>query len=170
VGVALYNTRMQDVYLGLGSNLGDREAMLRGAIRAIGALRGAALTASSPVYETPPMGPQDQDAYLNMAVQVRTPLEPIELVASLQQIELDLGRMARDQRRHWGPREIDIDVLLYGDRVIDRPGLTIPHPGMHERWFVLKPLADIAPRMIHPLLNRSVQDLLEQLQASEACP
>lgn len=158
---------MQDVYLGLGSNLGDRQAMLRDATGAVSALPGTELIACSPTYETPPMGPQNQGAYLNMAAHLRTRQEPVDFVAALQQIERELGRADPKARRHWGPREIDIDILLFGDRVLTEPTLTVPHPGMHERWFVLKPLSDIAPAAVHPVLQQSVQGLLDQLQASE---
>ena len=155
---------MPDVYLGLGSNLGDRQAMLRAAIDAIAKLPGTAVTAESPIYETPPMGPQDQGAYCNMAAKIATPLAPSTLIAELQAIEMQLGRPAPEHRQHWGPREIDIDVLLYGEEVIDAPSLTVPHPGMHERWFVLKPLADIAPELIHPVLGRPISALLAEVQ------
>ena len=159
---------MHDVYLGLGSNLGDREAALRNALAAIDALAGTSLASASSIYETAPMGQQDQDAYLNMAAKIVTSLEPLPLVTELQQIEADLGRPAPEHRRHWGPREIDIDVLLFGSKVIKKPGLTVPHPGMHTRWFVLKPLADIAPAVIHPVLGRSIQVLLSEVDASAA--
>lgn len=157
---------MQDVYLGLGSNLGDREAAIHKALSAIEALPGTSLAEASPIYETAPMGPQDQDAYLNMAAKVATSLDVLALVVQLQQIEADLGRPALKRRRYWGPREIDIDVLLFGSEVIDEPGLTVPHPGMHLRWFVLKPLADIAPAVIHPVLSRSIEVLLAEVDAS----
>ncbi|MGB0768610.1 MAG: 2-amino-4-hydroxy-6-hydroxymethyldihydropteridine diphosphokinase [Phycisphaeraceae bacterium] len=159
---------MLDAYLGLGSNLGDRRANLRAACNAIAALPGVTDLRASPVYETPPMGPQDQDAYLNMAAAIRTDAEPTALLASLQQIERALGRAAPKDRRRWGPREIDIDVLLFGDRVIDRRGLTIPHPGLAERWFVLKPLADLAPDLVHPTLGRSIVHLLNDLPTPAA--
>jgi 2-amino-4-hydroxy-6-hydroxymethyldihydropteridine diphosphokinase len=159
---------MHDVVLGLGSNLGDREAMLRGAEDAIDNLHGTEVVAVSPLYETPPMGPQDQGSYLNAAAHIRTQLEPLELVECLQQIEAALGRAEPGCRKHWGPREIDIDVLLYADRVIDDPNLSVPHAGMHERWFVLKPLVDIAPNVLHPLSGQTASQLLEQVQASEA--
>ena len=151
---------MADVYLGLGSNLGDREATLRSAISAIAELPDTRVVAESPIYETPPMGPQDQGPYCNMAAKIETVLRPAALIAALQSIETRLGRAAAEERRHWGPREIDIDLLLFEDAVIEEPGLTVPHPGMHERWFVLKPLADIAPRLVHPVLQQTVEALL----------
>ena len=156
---------MHDVYLGLGSNLGDREAMLRAALGAIHDLPSTTLVKQSPIYETPPMGLQDQDAYLNMAAWITTSLDAMELMRALQQIESQLGRADREQRKHWGPREIDIDILLYDKEVIDEPALTVPHPGMNERWFVLKPLSDIAPHVEHPTLGKRIEALLALLDS-----
>lgn len=164
MGKPLYNTPMHDVSLGLGSNLGDREAMLRAALAAISELPDTQVTAQSPIYETPPMGPQDQGAYCNMAAKIETSLDASSLIEALQAIEIQLGRPAPEARRHWGPREIDIDVLLFGAEVIDEPGLTVPHPGMQERWFVLKPLADISPELKHPVLERSIAELLAEVE------
>ncbi|MFK7788428.1 MAG: 2-amino-4-hydroxy-6-hydroxymethyldihydropteridine diphosphokinase [Phycisphaeraceae bacterium] len=164
---------MHDVYLGLGSNLGDREAMLRAALVAIHDLPTTTLVKQSPIYETPPMGPQDQDAYLNMAAWITTSLDARELMKALQQIESQLGRAGREQRQHWGPRQIDIDILLYGNEVIDESGLTVPHPGMHDRWFVLKPLSDLAPHVEHPILGKRIDallDLLDRVRAKEVSP
>ena len=154
---------MQEVYLGLGSNLGDREAMLRGALDAIDAMPGTCMVKASPMYETAPMGPQNQGPYMNMAAKITTSLSPSALIAALQQVEAGLGRVAPEHRRHWGPRQIDIDVLLIGDAVIDEPGLTVPHPGLQDRWFVLKPLADLAPDVIHPILRQPIVELLAQV-------
>ena len=151
---------MQDVYLGFGSNLGDREAMLRAALDEVDRLPQTQTVMASPIYETPPMGPQDQRAYLNQAVKITTALSAIALIQALQQIEQQLGRADVNQRQHWGPREIDIDLLLFGDDVIDLPNLSVPHPGMHQRWFVLKPLSDIAADLRHPVLGTCISKLL----------
>lgn len=158
----------QFAFLGLGSNLGDRRALLDGACDHIIRLPDTRLIARSPIYETPPMGPQDQGAYLNMAVQLATKLDPTALLTQLQQIETGLGRAMVDARQHWGPREIDIDLLLFDDAVIDQPGLTVPHPGIADRWFVLRPLADLAPEFKHPTLGRTIAELLAGISQPDA--
>lgn len=156
---------MTDVYLGLGSNLGDRKAMLRAAIMAIKALPTTKLIAQSDIKETPPVGPEGQNDYLNMALHIKTALSPDELIESTQQIELDMGREPVGERIAWGPRDIDIDILLFGSIVLETERLIIPHPMMTQRLFVLEPLVQIAPDAVHPPSGMKAKTLLKQLKA-----
>jgi 2-amino-4-hydroxy-6-hydroxymethyldihydropteridine diphosphokinase len=126
-------------YLALGSNLGDRLEHLRAAVRLLGATEGVEVTRSSRVYETEPVGPP-QPAYLNAVVEVRTRCSPRELLDAAGSVEAELGRVRTE---HWGPRTIDVDILTYDELTIDEPDLVVPHPRMHERGFVLVPLAEL---------------------------
>ena len=126
------------VFIALGTNLGKRKANLRAAIKALPP--DVTVLAESHVYETPPWGYEDQPAFLNMAVKAETEMEPEPLLKYLKQLEVELGR---EQNFRWGPRLIDLDILFYDDLVIDTPPLVIPHPRLHERAFVLVPLADV---------------------------
>ena len=143
------------VYIALGTNLGERLTNLHAAIAAL-APEITVLTESH-VYETPPWGYEDQPAFLNMAVKAETDLEPEALLKYLKQIEAELGR---EKSVRWGPRLIDLDILFYDDLVIDTPPLVIPHPRLHERAFVLVPLADIAAECVHPVFGEFVWELL----------
>ncbi|MGH2718707.1 MAG: 2-amino-4-hydroxy-6-hydroxymethyldihydropteridine diphosphokinase [Actinomycetota bacterium] len=136
---------MTKAYIGLGTNLGDREGYLRRAIEALAA-HGLAPTAVSSVYESAPLGPP-QPEYLNAVAEVRTELGAGELLAVLKAIEAELGR---EHREHWGPREIDLDLLLYGDETIGEEGVSVPHPELTKRSFVLVPLLEIAPYLDLP--------------------
>jgi 2-amino-4-hydroxy-6-hydroxymethyldihydropteridine diphosphokinase len=145
------------VYLGLGSNLGDRGANLRGALKAIGAI--AEIDAVSTIYESEPVGYSDQPDFWNLVVRVRTCLEPADLFRRLKGIETDLGRTEAFRN---APRVIDIDILAFDALVLDTPALQIPHPRLRERSFVLFPLAEIEPAFRHPATGEPVQSLAAQ--------
>jgi 2-amino-4-hydroxy-6-hydroxymethyldihydropteridine diphosphokinase len=150
-------------YLSLGSNLGNREAHLREAANRLGAI--GQITAVSSYYETEPVDFTDQPWFLNCAMALETNQQPAELMQSILGIERAMGR-ERLQKK--GPRIIDIDILLFGNTVLDSETVTIPHPAMHERRFVLAPLAEIAPEASHPQLNKSIHDLLGALPPNQA--
>ena len=149
---------MVSVFLGLGTNLGDRPANLRTAIDALGAI--GSVEALSRVYETSPLYVTDQPAFLNMAIKLRTHLVPLALLDALKRLETDIGRV---ESFRYGPRLIDLDILFYGDEVVEAPRLSIPHPRLHERHFALVPLADIAPTLLHPTRGRTIRALLDAL-------
>ena len=142
-------------YLALGSNLGDKEANLRRALELL-QQRGVEVVKTSSFICTEPYGVTDQPQFLNGVCEVRTSLEPLELLQTLLEIEQEMGRV---RLRHWGERNIDLDLLLYEDVVLDTPELILPHPDMQNRDFVLLPLAEIAPELVHPILQKSIEEL-----------
>lgn len=149
-------------YLSLGSNVGDRAANLRAALAQ---LEGAgSVQAVSALYETQPVDVPDQPWFLNCVAAIETGMTPRQLLKFVLSVEADMGRV---RMRDKGPRKIDIDLLLFGNRVLQEPGLTIPHPAMHERRFVLEPLAEIAPEARHPVLKKTAREFLAALDNSQ---
>lgn len=151
---------MERVFLGLGSNIGHRAANVKRACRLIDQIEGVRLVRTSSLIETKPVGHEDQPDFINGVVEIETTLPPRGLLTEIKRIEHEMGRV---ETFRYGPRLIDIDILLFGDRIIDGPGLTIPHPRMHERLFVLGPLAEIAPEAVHPVLRKTILELYEAL-------
>ncbi len=147
--------------IALGSNLGDRLKNLLAGVRGIASTDGVEIVAVSRLYETAPVGgPDDQGAFLNAALLARTTVPAADLLARLHEIEAD---RERERVVHWGPRTLDLDLLVYGDLVSDDPALQVPHPRQHERRFVLVPVCDVAPDLVHPRLGRTMGDLLADL-------
>ena len=148
---------MVQAYLGLGSNIGDRKQQLLKAIDLIGNIKGIKVTKQSSIYETAPIGYTDQPNFLNLCLEIETELSPQQLLKHCLDIEQQLHRV-REIR--WGPRTLDIDILLYSDNIIETDNLSIPHPRMQERAFVLIPLKDIASDKKDPRLNQKIHDLV----------
>jgi 2-amino-4-hydroxy-6-hydroxymethyldihydropteridine diphosphokinase len=152
----------QIAYLSLGSNVGERDRHLRDAIARLGAA-GRVVSASS-LYETEPIEFTDQPWFLNCAIALETNQSPAQLMETALGVEREMGRV-RTQKK--GPRTIDVDILLLGDTIIESPDLTLPHPAMQQRRFVLEPLAEIAPEAWHPVLKKTVREMLDELPAGQ---
>lgn len=151
---------MTEVYLLLGSNLGDRLQHLDNAMALI-AERCGALTAQSAIYETAAWGNTEQQSFYNQAIGISTSLSPVNLLVAVKAIEREVGRT---ETVHWGPRIIDIDIILYGTEIVTLPQLQIPHPYMHQRRFTLVPLAEIADNVIQPVINKPISELLNECE------
>ena len=154
---------MADVFLGLGTNLGDKKTNLSMAMEEI-RKRVGEITSLSAYYITEPWGFDSQNSFLNAVCKVCTSLSPSEVLSVTQSIERDLGRMKKSINGQYSDRPINIDILLYDNLVIDTPDLSIPHPLMHKRLFVMEPLTEIDPKLIHPVLHLSMEDILRNLQ------
>jgi 2-amino-4-hydroxy-6-hydroxymethyldihydropteridine diphosphokinase len=154
-------TMLSRAWIGLGSNLGDRRGTLETAIRALREVPGVIVQRVSSFLETEPVGgPAGQGMYLNAAAALETTLDPFELLRVLQQIEAQLGRV---RTIRWGARSLDLDLLLFEDSIIDTPELSVPHPRLASRRFVLEPLAELAPRAVEPVSKRTIAELLLDL-------
>lgn len=153
---------MERIYIGLGSNLAEPQKQLHEALQALGNIPKTRLVAVSSLYSSDPLGPQDQPRYVNAVAALDTTLPPLELLDALQAIELAQGRERKAER--WGPRSLDLDILLFGDRLIDEPRLQVPHYHLHARAFVLYPLAELAPPDLLLADGRRLDELLA------ACP
>lgn len=152
---------MTGIYLGLGSNLGDRMRNLARCLKTLHLGNEIQLAKVSSVYESEPSGYYDQPWFLNMAIEIKTKLEPLQLLKLIQQIEKRIGRK---KTHHWGPRIIDIDILIYNNLILDHPMLNIPHRQLHLRQFVLLPLEEIAASFVHPMFNKNINQLLKECQ------
>ena len=152
-------------YLGIGSNLGDPIENCRAALREIASLKNVQVLRRSSLYRTEPVGDTPQDWFVNGVVEVRTTFTALQLIKALQRVEQALGR---ERNERWGPRTIDIDILLYGREIIKTEILVVPHPEMHKRRFVLVPIHEIAPYEIHPLYGVSMKGLLDRLEDDHA--
>ena len=159
---------MARAFIAIGSNLGDRPGHVERARNHLAGLPRTWLVGFSSTYETAPVGPVEQGDFLNAAAMLDTELDPFELMKALGEIEREAGRSAGPDRVKWGPRTLDLDIVLYGQEVISSETLVVPHPLMHERWFVLKPLAELAPQAVHPILHMTVADLLKNVEKCQA--
>lgn len=153
--------KLVTAYIGMGSNIGDRESNLNSAVEMLRILEGIEVTAVSSYLNTAPIGYIDQPDFLNAAAELRTNLTPADLLKVCRKVEQELKR---ERTIRWGPRTIDLDILLYGDMVINQEDLVIPHPRMHERVFVLGPLNEITPHTVHPVMKKSVNELLRDIK------
>ena len=160
----MLENKTQTVYIGLGANLANPQQQLERALLALQQLPHSQLELNSSIYRSAPMGPQDQDDYLNSVAKISTQLSPESMLDNLQSIEQSQGRVRKKER--WGPRSLDLDILLFGNFVIDTPRLTIPHYGIKQRSFVLLPLLEIAPDLIMPD-GDSIKDLYHSLVTSD---
>jgi 2-amino-4-hydroxy-6-hydroxymethyldihydropteridine diphosphokinase len=149
----------ETAYIGIGSNLGEPLENCRTAIRLLSEMRGCCIKDRSRFYQTEPVGVEGQGWYVNAAVSLETERAPRHLLEGLLAVETRMGRVRKEK---WGARIIDLDLLIHGDRIIDGQGLIVPHPRMHERRFVLLPMTDLAPALVHPVYGKTMAELLDE--------
>ena len=152
-----------NVYIGIGSNLGDRESNLFAAVDALRRMDAVCVRRCSSLYESAPVGPP-QPRFMNAVVELQSSIEPLRLLSLLKQIEQDLGRQ---RRKRWGPREIDLDILMWEGQVVAEPSLQVPHLELHKRRFALEPLCELAPDLKHPVTGERMCDLLKKLSTQD---
>lgn len=157
---------MAIAYLCLGSNLGDRFKLIEKAVSLLNLAQDIKIIRSSALYETEPWGVKEQNWFLNMVIEIKTSLSPQDLLVKCQNIEKLLGR-EREQEVRWGERPVDIDTIFYDKEILHTEFLTIPHKHMHKRAFVLVPLLELIPNFIHPILNKSITDIYDDLENVE---
>jgi 2-amino-4-hydroxy-6-hydroxymethyldihydropteridine diphosphokinase len=152
---------MKIAYIGIGSNMGKSQGNCREAIETIGALDECSIISVSGFYLTEPVGVEAQDWYVNSVVSMSTAMPAQDLLKTLLQVEKDMGRVRIEK---WGPRIIDLDLLLYGDELLDDEGIKVPHPLMHLRKFVMAPMTELAPELIHPALGKTMAELYGEIE------
>ena len=155
---------MSTAYIGLGSNIGDKSDNIKRTLELLDQFDGLKIVKTSSYYETEPVGYEDQDWFVNAVAKIDTVLSPGQLLIIFKKAEKLIGRK---DRIRWGPREIDLDLLLYDQMIIDSPDLIVPHPRLHERAFVLVPLAEIASDLVHPVIKKTIAELLSELQSQK---
>jgi len=160
-----YHFDKEPVYIGIGSNKGNRLKLIKQAIAAIGQIQGTKVRKIAKIYESEPLGPA-KEKFLNTAIEIFTTLTPFELLVCLKEIETQLGRTCGPK---WGDRTIDLDILFFGALILETDFLKIPHPELHWRDFVLVPLSDIAPELVHPVLNIPISRLIETVKVQSNC-
>jgi 2-amino-4-hydroxy-6-hydroxymethyldihydropteridine diphosphokinase len=160
----LRSAALEDVFIGLGSNIGDRFKNLTLAACSVLRIPEVEFVKASSLYETEPVGMEGQPWFLNAVLWIRSAIPPMELLSKLLEIERGMGRVRKEP---WGPRVIDLDILIFGAMVVKGEFLEVPHPRMHERRFVLEPLAEIAPNLTHPVMGVTIADLLQRVDHSK---